>query len=65
MEVGPSLNIFSMTLYHWGAHKQGTYDRKGNGGLEGFFKYYRNLLNSDPVRAAKISMEQVKKLVKP
>jgi hypothetical protein len=32
------LNIFSMTLYHWGAHKQSTYNRKRNGGLEGFFK---------------------------
>ena len=28
------------------------------------FKYYRNLLNSDPVKAARISMEQVKKLIR-
>lgn len=58
------MNIFGMTPYHWGAHKQGTYDRKENGGLEGFFKYYRNLLNSDPVRAARIPMKQVKELIK-
>jgi len=40
-------------------------------GYEGFlsvefesFNYYRNVLSSDPVKAAKLSMEQVKKLIR-